>query len=107
MLNYMKKIEKLRGIYQKRLSLIDIMNIFTNYSAFMKGKTEMNAADDTLNYMKYILSKVYLKSIILQCKFVCLFQGGYKNVISLTSAIMSVLFDVLGIKKKPDKKEKK
>ena len=107
MLNCMKKIEKLRGIYQKRLSLIDIMNIFTNYSAFMKGKTELNAADDTINYMKYILSKVYLKSLILQCKFVCLFQGGYKNVISLTSAIMSVLFDVLGIKQKPDKKEKK
>ena len=57
--------------------------------------------------MKYIISKVYLKSIILQCKFVCIFPGGYKNITTLSTAIMSVLFDILGIKEKPNKKETK
>ena len=103
----MKKVEKLRGIHQKRLSLMEVLTKFANYSTFKKGKAELNAADDTLAFMKYIISKVYLKSIILQCKFVCIFPGGYKNITTLTTAIMSVLFDILGIPEKPNKKETK
>ena len=90
----MKKLEKLRGNKQKFDSFNGLFKIFADYSTFMKGKTELNAADDNVSSINYSISKYCPKSLISICKYGCLFEKGYNNFTSLIGSLTSVLNDV-------------
>ena len=90
----MKKFEKLRGIYQKIDSIRENLHIFSNYSSFIKGKIELLYPDEEMSFFKYIIIKTYLKSLISTCKYICLFEGGYRDIAPMTISIISILYDI-------------
>ena len=75
----MKKFEKLPGIYQKILSFQELLSIFNEYNSFVKGRNEMMDIDEKKTYMKYIINRLYAKSLNIICKYISLFEGGYKD----------------------------
>ena len=75
----MKKFEKLPGIYQKILSFQELLSIFNEYNSFVKGRNEMMDIDENVLYMKYIINRLYAKSLNITCKYISLFEGGYKD----------------------------
>ena len=75
----MKKFEKLPGIYQKKLSFQELLSIFNEYNSFVKGRNEMMDIDENVLYMKYIINRLYAKSLNITCKYISLFEGGYKD----------------------------
>ena len=75
----MKKFEKLPGIYQKILSFQELLSIFNEYNSFVKGRNEMMDIDEKKTYMKYIINRLYSKSLNITCKYISLFEGGYKD----------------------------
>ena len=75
----MKKFEKLPGIYQKILSFQELLSIFNEYNSFVKGRNEMMDIDENVLYMKYIINRLYSKSLNITCKYISLFEGGYKD----------------------------
>ena len=89
-----KKLVFLRGIYQKKLSLNEILNIFGNYYSFIKGKKEMVAADENIAFMKLTISKVYIQNLITTGKYGCLFEGGYKDLAVFISSLSNILIDI-------------
>jgi len=89
-----KKFVFLRGIYQKKLSLNEILNIFGNYYSFIKGKKEMVAADENIAFMKLTISKVYIQNLITTGKYGCLFEGGYKDLAVFISSLSNILIDI-------------
>ena len=90
----MKKFEKLPGIYQKKLSSQELLSIFGDYYSFVKGRKEMMAADDNIQCMKYVISRLYPKTLITTGKYICLFEGGYRDIYPMINALNSILFDL-------------
>ena len=35
--------------------------------------------DENVLYMKYIINRLYAKSLNITCKYISLFEGGYKD----------------------------
>ena len=90
----MKKFEKLPGIYQKKLSFQELLSIFYDYISFVKRRNEMITADDNILYMKYVISRLYPKTLITTGKYICLFEGGNRECNLILSTLESILFDL-------------
>jgi len=75
----MKKFKKLPGIYQKKLLFQELLSIFKEYILFVKGRNEMMNIDEKKTFMKYIINRLYAKSLNITCKYISLFEGGYKD----------------------------
>ena len=90
----MKKFEKLPGIYQKILSFQELLSIFNEYNSFVKGRNEMMDIDEKKTYMKYIINRLYAKSLNIICKYISLFEGGYRDICPMLNVLVSILFDL-------------
>ena len=90
----MKKFEKLPGIYQKKLSFQELLSIFGDYYSFVKGRKETTAADENITYMKYVISRLYPKTLITTGKYICLFERGNWEFNLILSTLKSILFDL-------------
>ena len=90
----MKKFEKFRGVYQKKYTLSNLNDICSNYFYFLTGKKELNDMDDKKKlFFKFIISKIYSKSLIGTSKYICLFEKGY-DYPSIFKSLTSILYDL-------------
>ena len=89
-----KYFEKLKGLHQKISSYHNLFKIFGNYSTFKKGKFEGAAADDNLTNIKDIISRCFPKTLIINCKYIYLFENGYNEMNSFTSSLIILLNDI-------------
>ena len=85
-----KKYNIFKGPYQKIIIINELIEIFSLHHSFIEGKRSALMADEILNYMCYIICKIYPKSLIRLTKYLYMFEINDQTLSNLTSSLVKI-----------------